>query len=372
MAPRLEELPAELLVNIASTLTTVDYGSVRRTCSTLEQKLFDNFGREFFKRRQFMLTHSSLQTLIDISNHEALKQYLTKVIIGTNYIPRFESILNSAAPSARHAIQLASHSTKTWMRELRLDQKYLMDQGLDRVMLTEALNNLPACHEIELRDNYFPRRFRGEEKWTSYGSTEILKRFQTEAWQWWHDDENPARLHHVYSTVVHAMVSSAKSKQYTAFMVTTRQHLNDLGPDAFYQPKFINFAAAFKYTTTLMLPVYMREASDQDLSYFVSFLRHFPNLNYLRLNGTRNLDTTEWMIATKHGLNSCSLRHLSLGKMRLRSDDLNDLLSSLKTLEHLELFLVSPSVQDKHVMDPAARALLYTVFSRTLSAKICD
>lgn len=217
-----------------------------------------------------------------------------------------------------------------------------MDQGLDRVMLTEALNNLPACHEIEIRDSYFPSRFRGEEKWTSYGSTEILKKFQTEAWQWWHDDENPARRNHVYSTVIHAMASSAKSKQYTAFMVTTRQYQNDLGADAFYQPKFVNVAAAFKYTTTLMLPVHTREMYDQDLSYYVSFLRHFPNLNYLRLNGTRNTDTAEWMVATKHGLNSCPLRHLSLGKMRLQSSNLTDLLSWLKTLEHLEFFLVSP------------------------------
>ncbi|TID25159.1 Low affinity vacuolar monovalent cation/H(+) antiporter [Venturia nashicola] len=340
MAPRLEDLPAELLVNIASNLTTVDYGSVRLTSSTIEQKLFDNFGREFFKRKQFMLTQSSLQTLVDISKHEALKHYLTRVIIGTNYIPRFESMLHSATPCARTAIQLASHDTKKWLQELRLDQRYLIDQGLDRVLLTEALNSLPACHEIELRDSYFPSRYRGEEKWTSYGSTEILKRFHTEAWLWWHDDENPARRHHAYSTVIHAMASSAKSKQYTAFMVTTRQHHNDLGPDAFYQPKFANFATAFQHTTTLMLPIHMRETYDQDLSYFVSFLRHFPNLEYLRLNGTRNCDTTEWMIATKHGLNSCSLLRLSLGKMRLQSEDLNDLLSSLQTLEHLEFFLL--------------------------------
>lgn len=217
-----------------------------------------------------------------------------------------------------------------------------MDQGLDRAMLTEALNNLPACHEIEIRDAYFPSRFRGEERWTSYGSTEILKKFQAEAWVWWHDDEQPSRRHHVFSTVTHAMASSAKSKQYTAFMVTTRQPHNDLGPDAFYQPKFIDLAATFKSTTTLMLPIHTRGTHDQDLSYFVSFLRLFPSLSHLRLNGTRNTDTTEWMVATKHGLASCPLRHLSLGKMRLQSADLNDLLSSMMELEHLELFFVSP------------------------------
>lgn len=123
MAPRLEDLPAELLVHIASKLTTVDYGSIRRTCSTVEQKLFDNFGREFFKRKQFMFTHSSLQALIDISNHEALRGYLTKVIIGTNYMPRFESILSLASSNARSTIQSASHATNKWVRELRLDQR---------------------------------------------------------------------------------------------------------------------------------------------------------------------------------------------------------------------------------------------------------
>ncbi|QDS75354.1 hypothetical protein FKW77_002209 [Venturia effusa] len=340
MPRQLEDLPAELLIHIASQLTTIDYGSIRRTCSTIEQKLFDNFGKEFFKRRQFMLTHSSLQTLLDISNHEALRYYLTKVIIGTNYIPRFETFLSLASPSARSTIQSASHDTRKWLQQLRLDQRYFMDQGLDRAMLTEALSNLPSCHELEIRDSYCPSRFRGEEKWTSYGSSDILKKFQAETWEWWHDEENPARRHHVFSMVTHAMASTAKSKRYTAFMVTTRQHHNDLGPDAFYQPKYVDFKAAFESTTTLMLPVHTRETYDQDLSYFVSFLRLFPNLDHLRLNGTRYTDTTEWMVATKHGLNTCSLRHLSLGKMRIRSDDLSDLFCSLKTLEHLELFFL--------------------------------
>ena len=342
MAPRFEELPAELLVNITSHLTTVEYGSVRRTCSMVEKKLFDSFGKEFFKRKQFMLTESSLQALIDISNHESLRGYLTKIIIGTNVIPDFRNLNPHNYPFASSVIVTNSvdAETKTWQRQQYLEQRYFMEQGLDTPMLTEALNNLPSCHEIEIRDSYCPIRGRGDERWTSYGSTEFLKRCGLPLWQWWSETEHQPRINHVFATVTRAMATTATARKYTAFMMTTRLFQNDLADDSFYLPNLVNFTEAFKSVKTLMLPIYTR-IGNPDLKDFGSFLLLFPNLVHLRLNGTPNSNASEWLIAAKDAVSSSSIRQLDLGKMRLQPDAFKDFLSSLKALEHLELHWVS-------------------------------
>jgi hypothetical protein len=345
MAPRFEDLPAELLVNITAHITTIDYGSVRRTCSTVEKKLFDSFGKEFFKRKQFMLTQSSLQALIDISNHEALRGYMTKVIIGTNFIPDYR---HSQGPNMLHPYALGSAATLTtddpetraWHRAQYLEQRYLISQGLDTTMLTEALNNLPSCHEIEIRDSYCPVRGRGDERWTSYGSTDFLKRFGQMKWLWWSEQDQYNRSNHVFSTVTRAMAATAHAKKFTAFMMTTRNFQNDLADDAFFQSNLVNYTDAFKSITTLMLPLYTRP-DNPDLADFCSFLRLCPGLTNLRLNGTPNTDASKWLLAAKDAVASCSIRRLDLGKMRVLPDVFKDFLSSLKGLEHLKLHWVS-------------------------------
>jgi hypothetical protein len=244
MAPRFEDIPAELLVNITSYLSTPDYGNVRRTCSMVEKKLFDSFGKEFFKRKQFMLTRLSLQALIDISNHESLRLYLTKVIIGTNLIPHPGKPSHSLYRSHVSNAPL-NGQTRSWQREQYLDQRYLIDHGLDTTMLEEALNNLPFCHEIEIRDVWSPDRGRGNEKWTSYGSTDFLNRSGHSNWPWWSDPSNHGRsqhaaaahshpwVHHVFSAVTTAMASVGNSSKFTAFMITTRLNDNDLDEGLF-------------------------------------------------------------------------------------------------------------------------------------------
>jgi hypothetical protein len=89
------DLSKELLLIIASHLSTADYGNLRRTCSAIEKLLFEDFAVHFFTTRQFMLTYPSLQALVDISKHESLAPYLRKVIIGTNSIPMPGSKINN-------------------------------------------------------------------------------------------------------------------------------------------------------------------------------------------------------------------------------------------------------------------------------------
>lgn len=341
MSPLLEDLPAELLVNIVSYLTTPEYGNVRRTCATVEKKLFDSFGREFFKRKQFMLTQLSLQTLIDISNHEALRCYLTKVIIGTNFIP------NPDLVNTHHY----SQDLKAWHLEQYMDQRYLLDQGIDTIMLTEALSNLPSCHEIEIRDNYCPNRGRGDEKWTSYGSTDFMNRCMLTHWKFWKcwtPEERHTGPSHVFSTVTRAVAIARKMKEYTAFMITTRMSENNLKQDEFYIPRqnLVEYKEAFKFVTTLMIPIQAGPELKPDLTAFNSFLRLFPSLSHLRLNGTGphglSYIMEPWLEAAKDALGTCPIRQLDLGKMKVSRPVVENLAFSFKkTLEHLEFFHVS-------------------------------
>jgi hypothetical protein len=84
----LAEFPIEILLNISnsSNLTTVEYGNLRRTCKTIERKLFHYFALEFFTTRQIFIFPPSIQSLVDISGHSELSKYVKTVIIGTDVV----------------------------------------------------------------------------------------------------------------------------------------------------------------------------------------------------------------------------------------------------------------------------------------------
>lgn len=89
MAPALISFPLELLILVSSHLSTPDLGSLRRTCKHIERSLYETFAKEFFTKKQFMLTQPSLQALVDISNHHSLSKQLEHVIIGLEEYNQF-------------------------------------------------------------------------------------------------------------------------------------------------------------------------------------------------------------------------------------------------------------------------------------------
>lgn len=76
-------LPLELLVHISSLVSTADLAALRLTCKQTEKSLYEWFSEEFFVKKQFMLTHPSLQVLLDISRHASLSKKLKHLIIAT-------------------------------------------------------------------------------------------------------------------------------------------------------------------------------------------------------------------------------------------------------------------------------------------------
>ncbi|EMR72374.1 putative f-box domain-containing protein [Eutypa lata UCREL1] len=102
---RLLSMPLEVLLHISSYLTTPEYGMLRRTSKHLEASFFKPFAREFFTKRQFMLTEFSLQALVDISKSR-FADYLSHLIIGLERLR-----LLSSDPSGQRP-QLLVYSTR--------------------------------------------------------------------------------------------------------------------------------------------------------------------------------------------------------------------------------------------------------------------
>ncbi|PSN74497.1 hypothetical protein BS50DRAFT_567333 [Corynespora cassiicola Philippines] len=158
-------IPLELLVLISSHLTTPELGSLRCTCRQIETSLFDNFAKEFFAKKQFMLTPLSLQALIDISNHPSLSKQVKHVIIGTDQY--------SPAPFVGG---LDAVATRRW-QEGYLEQLALVDSGADSEMLAKAFSNLPNLNTVGIRDFVSRGRPRdGNAFWSSYGNPTVLQK----------------------------------------------------------------------------------------------------------------------------------------------------------------------------------------------------
>jgi hypothetical protein len=155
-------IPLEMLVEISASLTTTDLGALRLTCKQIEKSLFEWFSQEFFTKKQFMLTHKSLQAFVDISRHVSFSKKLTHVIIATN-------IYRDTNTSFKDSDAAASYTQGCE------DQKALLNTGIDREMLTAAFQNLENLHTVGIRDFNSNGRSRDGIDWSSWGATTVLR-----------------------------------------------------------------------------------------------------------------------------------------------------------------------------------------------------
>ncbi|TPX08666.1 uncharacterized protein E0L32_009855 [Thyridium curvatum] len=163
----LATLPVELIMRITYTLTTSDLSSLRLTCKRITDALSSQYIREFFTKKQFMLSEFSLKALVDISKHEAYSQSLTHVIFGLDH---FE--LQDAGTRDLSSEQLTEY------RAGHAEQQYLISSSRGQLLLVEAFRNLPRLETIDIRDFSSNRRSRDgpTRKWCSYGAPTICKK----------------------------------------------------------------------------------------------------------------------------------------------------------------------------------------------------
>ncbi|OTA63562.1 hypothetical protein K449DRAFT_432867 [Hypoxylon sp. EC38] len=166
-------IPLEVLVYIASYLTTSEYGALRLACRRIENDLFDSFAKEFFIKRQFMISEFSLQALVDISMSR-LGPYLKYLIISLERpTPRYSdpNLHPGSFPTIRDALNYHI------FYEECLNHQALITTGQDLELLIQAFHNLPALETVSLRDFSRDGRYRDgrDGLWHAYGAPTFLK-----------------------------------------------------------------------------------------------------------------------------------------------------------------------------------------------------
>ncbi|CZR62122.1 uncharacterized protein PAC_12019 [Phialocephala subalpina] len=292
----LTSIPLEVLLQVTSHLTTPEYGSLRRTCKAIEASLFNAFSREFFTKRQFMLTEFSLQALVDISKSR-LSTSMKHVILGLE---------RPYSNSFSHITRPSGNQTDPDLQQNGLLQEYvghmvLISTGQDVEMLAEAFSNLGNLDRIEIRDFYSRTRRRDYPniEWKSYGVStfEQITGSQLERPRRTHifgsrSDELPERLSRIFLNTLRALgKADARPKHFEVILRETSLH-----DHAFIIPKYTEHLVqpVLANLRTLFLdincdsPVVRVEADNQPRqcpSYLLRiFLSKVTDLEYLRLN----------------------------------------------------------------------------------------
>ncbi|RMZ68590.1 F-box domain-containing [Pyrenophora seminiperda CCB06] len=282
-------IPLELLVAVSSFLPTEDLGSLRLTCKQVEKSLYEWFSKEFFTKKQFMLTHTSLQALVDISNHVSLSKKLVHVIIGMNVYEAMPLRFRDA------------NAAECYIQGYEA-QKALLSTGMDREMLSEAFERLENLTTVGIRDFNSPNRFRDGKSWGSWGATTVYRETGARLSAPGHYFSGTQEVvnglpERIFSNILYAL-GKAK-RQPPEFEVLLRH--DGLSDIAFSLPDFIRptVEPVLQHMTTLLLNLDLKPRNHHTHSNGTNadpnpgrlcrhFLRCTPNLIHLRLNFSKH------------------------------------------------------------------------------------
>ncbi|KAL1801066.1 hypothetical protein ACET3X_001408 [Alternaria dauci] len=350
-------IPLELLVAVSEYLPTEDLASLRLVCKQTEKSLYEWFSKEFFSKKQFMLTHKSLQALIDISKHVSLSKKLSHIIIATNVYGEIP-------------LRFKDEDAATRYIQGYEDQKTLLSTGIDREMLTEAFERLENLTTIGIRDFNASNRVRDGKSWSSWGATTVHRETGIELR--FSDRDSFAHelgtrfASRVFSSVLYALGKA--NRRPTEFEVLLRQR--GLPDTAFFLPDYIRptVEPLLQNTTTLLLNVDLKPrylhthsngtSADPNAGRSLRRFLHFtPNLVHLRLNFEKHLVANneaflQWLGAPEPATGASSatfldpatislplLKKLELGQLSARAEILVALITKFAaTLEDLSLW----------------------------------
>ena len=332
----LAQIPLEILVRITYFISTPDLGSMRLSCKALEQRLFNFFSHEFFRKKQFMASSTSMQALIDISKHPTLSPFLKHVIIGTDRPARYGwSEDRNHVPRAHFEVAVADHES-------------LLATGGLRDMLAEAFAHLPNLETVDIRDFNSASRSRDGSgaQWRSYGAGTLatLTNFAP--------NPGPRHDHDPYATQLFAAVTAAlaaaqaRPKSLEVLIRNKQASIFGLLDTAFYisprmEPSMVPLLDGLRslhLTLSLSHPAKPRPFMIQ------KFLALTPNLTWLRINFNRTrpdhvTDVLSWLALKENETPAASfdsppipLRHLErldLGGLKINTNTLLSLVAKL-------------------------------------------
>ncbi|KAI0402064.1 hypothetical protein F4802DRAFT_577711 [Xylaria palmicola] len=293
-------VPLEVLLLITSYLSTPEYGCLRLTCNMLEARLFGDFAREFFSKRQFALVEFSIQALVDIAKSR-LGPSLTHLIIHLEHpmVSAMGGVVSRM--SVEQAVQYNHYQAEC------IKHEEFISTGLDVEMLSDAIRHLPNLETVGMRDFYSNSRNHDNTAWNSYGCPTFCESIRRAFGP--HDsssimstrDHDTEYTSHVFLTILRAIGNAAVSGYGTKLtrieVLLHICHFRDLSfkiPNR-YTPEV---SLALSKITHLLLDGLSEEyphflVSDDDdkgrsviaAGYFLSrFLAKTPALTHLRLN----------------------------------------------------------------------------------------
>jgi len=194
------------------------------------------------------------------------------------------------------------------------DQKALLDNGIDREMLTEIFKGLTNLETVDVRD-FCAKRERDGTFWASWGATTVLKETGVRLRESYRGTGSQSRfVSHVFSNLLYAMGVAGRTPP--RFEVLFRQQPSGLPDGAFHLANFAFPAVqpVLHNLRTLFLTLNLADASAQLYHTYSGgtparaisgqCLRHFlhctPNLTHLRLNFQKfqvpdNMEFMKWL-----------------------------------------------------------------------------
>lgn len=338
-------MPLELLVHIIATyLSTKELGALRMTCKHLDKSLFDTFAKEFFTKKQFMLSTHSLGVLLAISQHAQFSSYVNHLIIGLDNYELADGIPSTDEKREKY-------------RDGWADQFALKSTGRDRDMLAEAIRHLPNLKTLGIRDYAATGRERDgnryESRWRSYGAPTIQRETDCAL-----NVATSTDATRVFQLLLQAQVEAGKS--IPTMEVLLRRYgvgLNDIA--FFVPPTDTRLKAVLEGLQVLLLSLSSDQVLERRCSIMVTansdgrvpmtpllidFLSHTNGLQHLRLNFTQNhYGLVPWIFKSLNQATSIlpNLHKLDLGKLDVDPDLLLSLIYRFApTLKHLHLWRI--------------------------------
>jgi hypothetical protein len=283
----IRQIPSDILIEIASYLSTVDLGALRRTCKHVEATLFNSFAAEFFIKKKFMISRESLQALIDISQHPQLSKHLGHVVIGLETYETGLPLVCFGGSEDRYRRYFHG----------RACQEALVETGEDLKMLAEAFGNLPNLYTVSLTDFNCSGHVRDGGDWHSYGSGTIFRETGIRLLRGFFFPGSNS-VSHVFSTVIEAFsLAEASSPALKVIMKSFDQRLRDsafLVPQSLKKPApsvLSGLRVLFLCLNLTEVPTRLNPTSidhnydgEHPKYLLLRFLHHTINLVHLRLN----------------------------------------------------------------------------------------
>ena len=155
----LPSLPIELIDEIQDYLSDQDVLALRSICRSLDNKCFRQFGNRFFSTRSLHLFKTHLERLVAISRSRFARCVVKLVILFQEMViidifdePATNTIVALNGP--RNVPDELAEPERKFYDSMVEERKQMIETGLHRILLDEAVSNLTSLAAVELDEWY--------------------------------------------------------------------------------------------------------------------------------------------------------------------------------------------------------------------------